>query len=101
MMYTIITIARDANGSRRTDSYLTDDELILFKSSEDATEYAIKATNDELETLNKDCPKDKMFVVEDGGDSLGSYVRILCVWKEPFFQETVTTRYIRKLKEVR
>lgn len=99
-MYTIITIARDANGSRRTDSYLTDDELILFKTLDEATGYALKATTDELDTLTKDCPKDKMFVFEDGGDELGSYIRILCVWKEPFFQETVTTRYIRKLKEI-
>lgn len=100
-MYTIITIARDANGTKRTDSYLTDDELVLFKNPDDAMDYAMKATTDELDTLTKDCPKDKMFVFEDGGDSLGSYIKILCIWKEPFFCETVTTRYIRELKEIR
>lgn len=100
-MYTIITIARDANGNKRSDSYLTDDTLFLFNSLDNAIEYAIKATADELETLNKDCPKNKIFAYEDGEDNLGSYIRVFCLWKKPFLQETVTTRYIRELKEKR
>ena len=98
-MYTIITIARDANGNKRTDSYFTDDTLFLFKTRKDAKDVAMKSALEELEELNKDCPKDKLFCIEDDEDNLGPYIKILCVWKKPFFQETVTTRYIRELKE--
>lgn len=90
-MFTIITIAKN--------SHLIEDVLPIFKTKKEAEEVAMKSTLEEIESLSKDCSKNEILCFEDDEDSLGAYTKVLCIKKRPFSTETLTTRFIRELKE--
>ena len=49
-MFTYVILCRDAEEEHRIGPYLSDDELLLFETKEEAFNAALDAANEELET---------------------------------------------------
>ena len=108
-MFTYVILCRDAEEERRIGPYLSDDELLLFETKEEAFNAALDAANEELETLNDDdmeIPEDAdemdenchtFGIAEDEAFEKGDAVKIECYWHANDDTELVTLRKVTEI----
>lgn len=93
MKFTYITLARDYG----EPFYVTDDDLTIFETKQEAFDAAEKEAADEANFLGEDCDEGISFgIPEDELYSSGEEVKVCCYSDDD--TEIVTRRIIRRIK---
>ena len=95
MKFTYITLARDCG---KIPFYVTDDDLVIFETKQEAFDAALKEATDEADLLGEGCDEGISFgIPEDELYSSNEEVQVCC-YSDDDDTEIVTRRIIRRIK---
>ena len=94
--YTYVTTCRDAEGSRYSREYLSDDILKIFETKEEAFRHAVESAEEEVASLNGGHASGRGFgIPEDEDYKQGDVVKVFCYLADDT-AELVTRRSVRE-----